>query len=192
MGILNKLKYFLPLNAKVLIYNSLILSHLNFCILAWGYKCDIIIKLQKRIVRILSLSKYNAHTDSVFKTHKLLKVQDIFKLQEFKFYFKFINNKLPYYLQNLPFNKNTIHSHTTRTQHNIHQMKPNHEYARKCIQYVPPILINNAPIEILEKVYTRSLHGFAGYIKLKILRVIPGMLHNYKLLYLLQKLIFCI
>ncbi len=36
--ILNKLKHFLPLNAKVIIYNSLILSDLNFCILAWGYK----------------------------------------------------------------------------------------------------------------------------------------------------------
>ncbi len=34
MGILNKLKHFLPLNAKVLIYNSLILSYLNFCILS--------------------------------------------------------------------------------------------------------------------------------------------------------------
>ncbi len=30
MGILNKLKHFLPLNAKMLIYNSLILSHINF------------------------------------------------------------------------------------------------------------------------------------------------------------------
>ncbi len=56
MGILNKLKYFFPLNAKVPIYNSLILSHLNFCILSWGYKCHRIIKLQKKTVRILSLS----------------------------------------------------------------------------------------------------------------------------------------
>ncbi len=54
MGILNKLKYFFPLNAKVLIYNSLILSHLNFCILAWGYKCDRIIKLQKILLEFLA------------------------------------------------------------------------------------------------------------------------------------------
>ncbi len=47
MGILNKLKHFLPVNAKVLIYNSLILSHLNFCILTWGYQFDRIVKLQK-------------------------------------------------------------------------------------------------------------------------------------------------
>ncbi len=36
IGILNKLKHFVPLNAKVLIYDSLILSHLNFCILTWA------------------------------------------------------------------------------------------------------------------------------------------------------------
>ncbi len=62
MGILNKLKQILPLNAKVLIYNSLILSHANCCILTWGYQCDRILKLQKRIVRIISLSKFNAYT----------------------------------------------------------------------------------------------------------------------------------
>ncbi len=61
MDILNKLKHFLPLNAKVLIYNSIILSHLNVCILTWGYECDIIVKMQKQIVRILNLSKYNAN-----------------------------------------------------------------------------------------------------------------------------------
>ncbi len=138
-------------------------------VLAWGYKCDRIKKEKKRIVRILSFSKYNAHIDPLFKTHKLLKFQDIFKLQELKFYFKFINNKLPHYLQNLPFNKNTTHSHATRNQHNIHQMRPKHEYARKCIRYDLPILINNAPSEILEKVYIHSIHSFAGYIKLKTL-----------------------
>ncbi len=114
MGIYNKLKHFLPLNAKVLIYNPLILSHLNFYILTWGYQCDRIVKLQKKIVRILSLSKYDAHTESIFKMLKLLQVNDILKLQEYKFYFKLKNNKLPHYLQNLPFNDNiNEHSHAT-------------------------------------------------------------------------------
>ncbi len=45
MGILNKLKHLLPLNAKVLTNNSLILS---FCILTLGYQCDSIVKLQKK------------------------------------------------------------------------------------------------------------------------------------------------
>ena len=45
IGILNRLKHFLPLPTKLLIYNSLILSYLNFGVLAWGYKCDRIVKL---------------------------------------------------------------------------------------------------------------------------------------------------
>ncbi len=59
-----KCKYpYLPNQTKILIYNSLVLSHLNFGILLWGYKCEKVFKLQKLIVRIISLSKYNAHTD---------------------------------------------------------------------------------------------------------------------------------
>ncbi len=134
MGILNKLKHFLHLNAKLLIYSALISSYLNFGILAWGYKCDRIVKLQKRIVRIVSISKFNAHTEPIFKTLKLLKVKDILKLQELKFYYKYEHNKLPYYLAKLPLNMNTsIHNYETRTQHKIHMLKPNHEYAKNCI-----------------------------------------------------------
>ncbi len=84
MGSLNKLKHFLSLNAKILIYNSLILSHVHFCILTCGYQCDRVLKLQKRIIRIISLGKCNVHTEKIFKTLKLLKVSDILKLQELK------------------------------------------------------------------------------------------------------------
>ncbi len=48
--ILNKLKHFLPLKTKVLLYSSLILSHLNFEILVWGYECERIIKLQNKLL----------------------------------------------------------------------------------------------------------------------------------------------
>ncbi len=67
MGVLNRLKRFLLIETKVLIYNSLVVSHLNFGLLIWGFKCEKITKLQKKVVRILSLSKYNAHTEPLFK-----------------------------------------------------------------------------------------------------------------------------
>ncbi len=117
MGVLNKLKHFVPLNTRVMIYNSLILSHIN-C-----YRCERITKLQKHIVRILNISKYNAHTEPIFKTLRLLKVNDILKLQELQFHYKYENNLLPYYLQNLLF-KTNIHSYATRSQDKIHQWIP--------------------------------------------------------------------
>ncbi len=53
---------------------------------------------------------------------KLLKVKDILKLQELQFYYKFKNNKLPHYLQSLPFYTNMeTHIYATRIQHNIQQ-----------------------------------------------------------------------
>ncbi len=54
MGVLIKLKHFVPLNTRVMIYKSLILSLLIYSILAWGYRCERITKLQKHIIRILS------------------------------------------------------------------------------------------------------------------------------------------
>ncbi len=42
---------------------------------------------------MLSLSKYNAHTEPLFKT--LLKIDDMLKLNELKFYYKYEHDKLP-------------------------------------------------------------------------------------------------
>ncbi len=154
MGVLNKLKHFVPLNARVMIYNSLILSHINYCIL--GYRCGRITKLQKRIVRIINISKYNAHTKPIFKALRLLKVNDILKLQELKFHYK-------YYLQNLLF-KTNIHSYATRSPNKIHQWIPMHDYARKCVHYNIPSTVNNTPINIIEKVCTHNIQGFSKYI----------------------------
>ncbi len=47
----------------------------------------------------------------------------------------------------------------------MHVGRTAHEYANKCIRYDLPVLVNNTPKEILDKIDTRSLRGFAGYIK---------------------------
>ena len=106
IGILNKLKYVLPLTVKLILYNSLVLPHLNYGIMTWGYKCDRINKLQKKAIRIVSLSKYNAHKELIFKRLHLLKVADILKTQELKFYYRFMHNTLPQYLQRIAFHQN--------------------------------------------------------------------------------------
>jgi hypothetical protein len=166
IGIVNKLKHFLPLNTKILIYNSLIASHINYALLAWGFACDRIVKLQKKAVRVISVSKYNAHTDPIFKRLKLLKVTDILKLQELKFFYKFKKGQLPHYLQNLPIKYNSeTHQHYTRIQDNIHVNRTAHQYAKKCIRYDLPVVINSTPRQILTKIEPHSLRGFTGYIK---------------------------
>ena len=113
--ILNKIKHSLPLNIRLMIYNTLIASHFNYGILVWGYQCDKLFKLQKRAIRCITLSRYNAHTEPIFKSLKVLKIQHIFDLAQLKFYHKYIHIKLPYHFQNFSFVLNeNFHGRCTR------------------------------------------------------------------------------
>ena len=78
LGVMNRLKRYLPFSAMKLMYDSLILSHLQFGITNWDYEWESISKLRKRAVRIMTNSRYNAHTEPLFKRLNLLKVKDIF------------------------------------------------------------------------------------------------------------------
>ena len=69
IGILNKLKHILPLYIKKILYNSLIVPHINYCIMAWGFESNRIIKLQNKALRIITLSNYISHTKSHTMTY---------------------------------------------------------------------------------------------------------------------------
>ena len=86
-----------PEEILVTLYNSLIASHLNYDILAWGIAATRLGKLQKKAIRLTRNSKYIAHTNPLFKPLQLLKIVDIFKLMVLKFYYNLYNGLLPVY-----------------------------------------------------------------------------------------------
>ena len=98
LGIMNRMKHFLPFSALRLMYQSLVNCHLQFCLLAWGYEYNRVFNLQKKAVRIMTASKYNAHTEPLFKQLNIMKLEESFSLQCLKFYHKFKGNSLPKYL----------------------------------------------------------------------------------------------
>ena len=50
---------------------------INYCIMARGFESSRIIKLQKKALRIITLSNYMSHTEPPYKKLTLLKVDDI-------------------------------------------------------------------------------------------------------------------
>ena len=114
LGIMCKLKRFLPQNILKILYNSLILPHLQYCILSWSFKSDRIFKLQKRAVRIITCSKYNDHTEPLLKTLNLPKIEDIMKTKALKLYYRYKKNELPKYFESMFTESNDNHSHDTR------------------------------------------------------------------------------
>ena len=166
LGCLNRLKRFLPLNTRKLLYNSLILPHLQYGILTWGFQFGRLSKLQKRAMRIVSLSKYNAHTDPIFKELNILKVEDLFRLSLLKFQFKLTNKKLPHYFINM-FDQDAVdYSYNMRPREERFPV-PNTGHAEKTVRYHLPIFINSMPTLIIDKIETHSEKGFAHYAKIK-------------------------
>ena len=57
-----------PTHNLTMIYNSLFLSHISYGITYWGFNiCTRISKLQKKVIRFLTNSKFNSHTAPLFK-----------------------------------------------------------------------------------------------------------------------------
>ena len=54
-----------------MIYNSLILPHINYCLLAWGSNCYSVELLQKKeAVRVVNVKSPVAHTEPILKKHE--------------------------------------------------------------------------------------------------------------------------
>ena len=50
IGILYRLKHILPQSIKIILYDALLLPHINYCLVTWGYHCKRINILQKRAI----------------------------------------------------------------------------------------------------------------------------------------------
>ena len=98
---MHNLRQILQLNILRILYNSLVLPHLNYGILAWGRQTKQLDIIHTKTIRTLTGSNYNSHTEPLFKKMELLKVSDICKLQEIKLYYKFVNKQLPIYVDTL-------------------------------------------------------------------------------------------
>ena len=63
-----------------------------------------------------------------------------------------------------------IHSHDTHKATNIHTSMTRHEFAKKCLKYNLPHIINETPELVLETIVTHSLRGFAYNLKMYLLQ----------------------
>ena len=154
-GVMCRLKNHLSVHIIRLLYNYLVLPYLQYGILTWSFKIGRIEKLQKRAVRIFTCSKYNAHTESIFKTLNLLKVSDMFTLNLLKIYYKYKNQSLPFNVMNM-FTTDAIepHDYNLRNKYVLQSSVARTQSGDKCLLRYLPHLINNTDENILTKIST--------------------------------------
>ena len=175
VGVMTRLKNFLPRNALYNIYNALILPHLNYCSLIWGWQSDCLFKIQKRAIRTITKSKYNSHTKRLFKELNTLKIKDICALHDYKFCYKLLNRLTPaFFINYLNPEAGPIHDHDTRHANDLRLPAVRHEFAKNSIRYRFPNIFNDMSDSYKERIYTQSLFGFKIHIKNEIIGNYPS------------------
>ena len=112
VGIISQIRHYVPRSILILLYNSLILPQISYCLEIWGNTYYSLLKpifhLQKKVVRLITFSDIHAHTAPLFQKLKILDVYKLCKLQTCLFVFDLKNNRfahtIHHYLDPIPHN----------------------------------------------------------------------------------------
>ena len=160
---MNRLRHYLPQRILQILYNYLIFVHLNRNITAWGFASHKLCRLHKRALRLITDSRYNAHTQPLFKALGTLTLDDTFKMQCLTFYYTFIQGKLPPFFDTC-FIEKKLPLITTRRRNDFHFQTTHSSTAQHYSRYYIPKLLYTLPTRVTEKIHTHRYTGFCMYV----------------------------
>ena len=85
IGVLRKIRHFVDTKTLVQLYHAIILPFFSYGCIVWGNTYDHNIKplqiIQRKAMRLITFSKFDAHTSPLFAKLNLVRLQDHIKLQ---------------------------------------------------------------------------------------------------------------
>ena len=154
IGVISKASFCLPLESPRTLYYSIIYLYLQYCVIVWGltYPTNIrrIELLQKRVIRILNKSAFDAHTSPIFKKLGLLKLNDICMLQlgQFMFHHKF--SLLPERFDNMFLKNDQTHTFNTRNSSKYHVPSCRTNIRQFSARFQGPKFFNSLPHDLVD------------------------------------------
>ena len=161
-GIFFKIRYLLPSDVLLCLYNALFMSFLQYGITVWGQThnlyLDPVTKLQKRAIRAISFQPYLSHTLPIFKDLKALRLSEIFELRLLTFVYESVNKISPVCFHNFFTFNASVHQHQTRQacRGDLYlTQKKSLQHGLKSIKYLGcklwndlPLVIRNSPTKV--------------------------------------------
>jgi hypothetical protein len=125
LGVLSRARADLNEHLLVSLYNSMVLPHLQYCLMVWGNfdadrnkaQGETLLKLQKRFVGLIAGKSGCYHADSLSSKYGILKVADLYWQQLRIHAWKFHNGRLPDSQAAMLARVGESHSYGTRTAH---------------------------------------------------------------------------
>ena len=134
------------------LYYALIYPYLSYGNITWGNtytsRLQPIRRLQKKIIRIITFSKYTDHTSLLFKELAILPLDDI--NNETIALFRFFNSMLPSSFNDYFKLNKDIHKYNTRLSSNIHKTQTRTNYQKHSVKYKGNLIWNNLPTSFKE------------------------------------------
>ena len=121
------------------LYNAFVFPYLTYCVEVWGTApkkyLDPLIKIQKKIVRIITFSPYLCHTDPIFKDLNLLPISKLVTQRIGLLMFKYSIHSLPSVIEDLFTCNTSVSNHNTRNKSKLRQPRSNCEYMYRNISF---------------------------------------------------------
>ena len=140
---IKQIKHVFPYEILQTLYHALIFPHIEYGIIAWGSASSSILRatsmLQKRAIRSINKSAYNSHTEPLFKSSNIMKIEDVYKYKMALFMFDFSHGRLPLSFDSMfKFTHEIQNYRVTRQSHKIYIPRCKGEFVRKLPYHTLP------------------------------------------------------
>ena len=147
IGIILKARKVLNSDALKSLYFSFVYPFFNYCSHVWGNAyatnlCPLVI-LQKRIIRIITFSKYLDHTGPLFKELGFLKIGEINKYLFGKLMYRWYNSQVPLLFPDMFQYVRNIHGYGTRQADQLYIPKVKTNLVMCSLEYKGPFIWNS-------------------------------------------------
>ena len=147
IGLIVKARKVLNASALITLYYSFIYPFFTYCNHVWGcaYESNLhsLVLLQKRIVRIITSSKYRDHSEPLIERLKLLKIGDINKYVLGKFMYRLYNNEVPTMFHAMFQKVRSVHGYETRQSNHLYIPKVRTNLGKCKLSYRGPMIWNS-------------------------------------------------
>ena len=138
-GILCKARHYLPRVVMRGLYYALIYPYLSYDNIAWGNtysrRLQPIRRLHKKIIRLITFSKFSDHTSPLFRELSILPLDDINNEAIALFMSRYFNNILPSSFNDFFCLNKDVHRYNTRSSANIHKTQARTNYQKHSIKH---------------------------------------------------------
>ena len=153
VGIVYKSSFCLNKTSLCTLYYSLVYPYLHYCASFWGstYQSNLkrLINLQKRVIRIVSRSSFDAHANPIFVSLRILKFEDIMKLQMGKVMYLYKNGLLANSFNDMILLNCDVHSYNTRSKNSFRLPYCRTNVRKFSLRFQGPKIFNSLSSECL-------------------------------------------